>query len=112
MVVNNVLGLNSAAQSVGRTTPNFVSRIAAAISRQTAQIWCGLHGHIILLHFQPNKLSLQCGLCGYESAGWEVGRPLTSRRTADNRTRSHHDVRTERRRTFRAVPSGAARMAS
>ena len=38
-----------------------------------AQFWCGMHGHLIMLHFEPNKLSLQCSLCGYATEGWDVG---------------------------------------
>lgn len=38
------------------------------------RVWCGLRGHFVTLHFEPNKLSLACALCGYESEGWEVGR--------------------------------------
>jgi hypothetical protein len=86
------------------------------ISRQFARVWCGLHGHLIFLHFEPHKLSLQCGLCGYQSEGWEVGRPLVARRASDSRGLEHphtHQVRPERRHTLHAVPStGSARMAS
>ena len=67
-----------------------------------------MHGHLIILHFAPNKLSLQCGICGYESEGWEVGRPLVARRHADNLAHAHSrtgNVHTERRRALRAVPS-------
>ena len=106
MVIDNVFGLNSAAKEPQSASPNFLSRLLTGASR----MWCGMHGHLILLHFQPNRLSLHCALCGYESEGWEVGRPLVARRPAENRVHSHH-VRTERRRTLRAVPSGA-RMAS
>ena len=75
-----------------------------------SRLWCGLHGHLILMHFEPNKLSLQCALCGYESEGWDVGRPLAARRQVENRVHSLH-VRTERRRHLRVVASNI-RMAS
>jgi hypothetical protein len=111
MVIDNVFGLNSTAKALESVPPNFLSRMSGALSRQCARLWCGMHGHLILLHYAPNKLSLQCGICGYESEGWEVGRPLVARRQADNRTHAHsHAVRTERR-ALRAVPSDA-RMAS
>ena len=84
----------------------FFSRIVAAISRQIAQLFCGIRGHVILMHFEPNKLSLQCGLCGYESEGWEVGRPMTARRQVNN-----PHARPDRRRTMRPLPSNA-RLAS
>jgi hypothetical protein len=88
---------------------NIFSRMLAGIMRLFARFWCGLHGHLILLHFEPNKLSLQCGLCGYESEGWEVGRPMTARRAADNR--QARPLGPERRRTLRPLPS-SARLAS
>jgi hypothetical protein len=87
-------------------SPSLVFRIAAAMMRISARMWCGLQGHLILLHFEPNKLSLQCALCGYESEGWEVGRPLVARRQADNPM-----AQPDRRRTLRPLPSNA-RLAS
>ena len=82
------------------------SRVFLALMRQLARLWCGLHGHLILLHFEPNKLSLQCGFCGYESDGWEVGRPMTARRQVNN-----PQARPDRRRTLRPLPTNA-RLAS
>jgi hypothetical protein len=116
MVIHNVFGLKSAEREPVPASPSLLRRIMRAISRQFARIWCGMHGHLILLHFEPNKLSLQCALCGYASEGWEVGRPLVARRDSDTRSHGHthaHQARPERRRTLRAVPStDAARMAS
>ena len=85
---------------------NFVFRALSAIFRHLMRSWCGLQGHVILLHFEPNKLSLQCSMCGYESEGWEVGRPMTARRLANN-----PQARPERRLTLRSLPSNA-RLAS
>jgi hypothetical protein len=98
MVMNNVFGLHS--------TPRVFSRICAAGIRQVARFWCGISGHLILMHFEPNKLSLQCAWCGYESEGWEVGRPMTARRQANN-----PQARPDRRRALRPLPS-SARLAS
>jgi hypothetical protein len=116
MVIDSVFGLKSAAREPVPPSPSLLTRIMRAISRQFARVWCGMHGHLILLHFEPNKLSLQCALCGYQSEGWEVGRPLVARLDSDARGHGHtfaHQARPERRRTLRAVTStGAARMAS
>jgi hypothetical protein len=109
MVIDNVFGLNSTASKPVSAPPNFLSRMWAAFSLQCARMVCGMHGHLILMHFAPNKLSLQCALCGYESEGWEVGRPLVARRQVENQVHTH--ARTDRRRALRAVPS-SARMAS
>ena len=112
MVIDNVFGLKSAAKHTEGAASNVFGRILAGIGRQCARLWCGIHGHLILLHFEPNKLSLQCALCGYQSEGWEVGRPLVARRQVDNRIEQHHShAHPDRRRALRAVPSNA-RMAS
>lgn len=103
MFFDHVLGV------INRQTDGVIQtlyRFMMGICRRTAQSWCGMHGHLIMLHFQPNKLSLQCSLCGYETEGWEVGRPLTARRQANN-----PQARPERRRTLRPLPT-SARLAS
>lgn len=106
MVSDSVFGANSTRRRPDAATPNLISRIFSTIARQFARLWCGMHGHLILLHFEPNKLSLQCGFCGYESDGWEVGRPMTARRQVNN-----PQARPDRRRTLRPLPS-SARLAS
>jgi hypothetical protein len=109
MVRDHVFGLNSPTTAQDDTpSAHIFFRVVSAAARLVARLWCGMHGHLILLHFEPNKLSLQCGLCGYESEGWEVGRPMTSRRPADNRQARPGP---ERRRTLRPLPS-SARLAS
>lgn len=105
MVIDNVFGINKTRRKVS-AEPGLLARVFSAISRNLARLWCGVHGHVIMLHFEPNKLSLQCSLCGYETEGWEVGRPMTARREANN-----PQARPERRRTLRPLPTNA-RLAS
>lgn len=105
MVIDNVFGLTSRRREEPAAPPLFV-RVFSAVTGQVARLWCGMHGHLIMLHFEPNKLSLQCSLCGYETEGWEVGRPMTARRQANN-----PQARPDRRRTLRPLPSNA-RLAS
>lgn len=38
------------------------------------QFLCAIHGHDLLMHFEPRRLSLRCESCGYETPGWEIGR--------------------------------------
>jgi hypothetical protein len=38
-------------------------------------LMCALRGHEAYLHFGPNRVSLQCVACGYESPGWTIERP-------------------------------------
>ena len=102
----DVFGLNSTWRKPEAAAPSLISRIFSAICRQFERLCCGMRGHLILMHFEPNKLSLQCGLCGYESEGWEVGRPMTARRQINN-----PQARPDRRRALRPLPS-SARLAS
>lgn len=37
--------------------------------RTAGQVWCGLTGHRLLLHFEPDRLSLECSNCGWRSSG-------------------------------------------
>lgn len=83
-----------------------LARIFSAVGRQLTRAWCGMQGHVIMLHFEPHRLSLQCSLCGYETEGWEVGHPMTARRQANN-----PQARPDRRRTLRPLPTNA-RLAS
>jgi hypothetical protein len=105
MVMDNIFGINSSRRS-DTAAPGLLAGMFAAMSRQVAKLWCGMHGHVIMLHFEPNRLSLQCSLCGYETEGWEVGRPMAARRQANN-----PQARPERRRTLRSLPTDA-RLAS
>ena len=105
MVIDNVFGLNNTRREES-ATPNLFVRVFSGLGRQFARVWCGLHGHLIMLHYEPNKLSLHCSFCGYETDGWEVGRPMTARRQANN-----PQARPDRRRTLRALPTNA-RLAS
>jgi len=36
------------------------------------QVFCGLHGHDTLLHFERQRISLRCASCGHESPGWQL----------------------------------------
>jgi hypothetical protein len=105
MATDNVFGINKSRVSQSDMS-RLLARMFSAMARQVARFWCGMHGHVIMLHFEPNKLSLQCSLCGYETEGWEVGRPMTARRQANN-----PQARPDRRRTLRPLPTNA-RLAS
>jgi hypothetical protein len=108
MVFDNVFGINRTRRDEVATPPllDVVVRLFFTLLRQIARMWCGFQGHQIMLHFEPNKLSLECSLCGYATEGWEVGRPMTARRQANN-----PQARPDRRRTLRPLSTNA-RLAS
>jgi hypothetical protein len=39
------------------------------------QIFCGLHGHDRLLHFETDRMFLECVSCGHRSSGWVLDLP-------------------------------------
>ena|SRR5438309_7626578 len=62
--------------SAGQTDDGLGARILTWIR----QALCGLHGHDNLLHFEKDRMLLQCASCGHQSPGWEVNdaaRPVT-----------------------------------
>lgn len=48
----------------------------AALMRLVAcalrEVWCGLSGHDMVLHFEPERLSLRCLGCGLRTQGWTI----------------------------------------
>ena len=39
------------------------------------RFYCGLHGHDTLMHFEKNRLYLQCVSCGHATPGWSLTEP-------------------------------------
>ena len=105
MAIDNTFSINTRRE---HSAPNLFGRMFSAVGRHSARLWCGLHGHLIMLRFEPNRLSLQCSMCGYETEGWDVGRPMMARRQANN-----PQARPERRRAMRPLAAASnARLAS
>lgn len=56
---------------------------------------CAVRGHDDYLHFEKNRIFLQCVACGHESPGWSFGErrsnvlKLSSKVADANRTRLH-----------------------
>ena len=42
------------------------------VTDKVRQFLCGLHGHDALLHFEGERMSLQCSSCGFETPGWDL----------------------------------------
>src|SRR5262245_11689084 len=49
-----------------------VEQSGVRVMDRLRQFICGLHGHDTLLHFDKDRMSLQCVSCGHESPGWEL----------------------------------------
>jgi hypothetical protein len=46
--------------------------LGTRIANRVRQFFCGMHGHDSLLQFEPDRMSLRCASCGYESPGWAL----------------------------------------
>jgi len=57
-------GLTSATAETHTEQPGVLYRVR--------QVFCGLHGHDTLLHFEQDRMSLRCVSCGHETPGWEL----------------------------------------
>ena len=64
------------------------------------QMFCGLHGHDTLLHFEQERMSLRCVSCGHETPGWELNEvppTVTIRGDARRHALRPHLVSSDRR---------------
>jgi len=63
--------------------------IGARVRMWLREAYCGLHGHDNLLHFEKDRMSLQCASCGHQTPGWELSEishpPVTVRAEAPRR---------------------------
>src|SRR5436190_10501684 len=65
--------------------------VAVRVLEWIRQSYCGLHGHDAMLHFEKDRMSLQCASCGHQTPGWELNE--TSRPTVTVRAEpSRHAV--------------------
>lgn len=46
--------------------------IGAGLLAWMRQLYCGLHGHDNLLHFETDRMSLECASCGHQTPGWAL----------------------------------------
>jgi hypothetical protein len=62
--------------------------IGARVKVWLREAYCGLHGHDNLLHFEKDRMALQCASCGHQTPGWELHeaqRPAVRVRTETRR---------------------------
>jgi hypothetical protein len=61
--------------------------LAARMMFSLKRALCGLHGHDNLMHFEKDRMFLQCVSCGHESPGWVLPDTRPYERTAPVRRR-------------------------
>src|SRR5438445_11633451 len=81
---------HAAAEAVAAVeTPPTIDSIGARVFEWIRQTYCGLHGHDAMLHFEKDRMSLQCASCGHQTPGWELSEishpPVTVRAEAPRR---------------------------
>lgn len=67
--------LASPASQAGSVFENWKQRLASfngSASDWIRQTLCGAQGHAMLMHFESNRLSLQCMSCGRTTPGWTI----------------------------------------
>lgn len=72
-LIHEALGTHAAAAE------DSVARFLRRVTSRVGQMRCGMTGHNVMLRYQPERLSLQCASCGYESPGWELSPPRAAR---------------------------------
>ena len=52
--------------------------LVIAASERLARVICGLGGHTLAFHFEPNRMSLYCLSCGHTTPGWTIRAHVTT----------------------------------
>jgi hypothetical protein len=70
MVTNYPQQLSTATELEARraSEASLVGRLATRLG----QLFCGLHGHDSVLHFESNRVMMRCTSCGHDTPGWEI----------------------------------------
>jgi hypothetical protein len=59
-------------EPIGEASQQSEAKFGGRILGFVRQMFCRLHGHDSMLHFEQDRMSLKCVSCGYESPGWEL----------------------------------------
>jgi hypothetical protein len=46
--------------------------LMARMATRLGQVFCGLHGHDSVLHFEGSRVMMRCTSCGHDTPGWEI----------------------------------------
>jgi hypothetical protein len=82
-----IWGITTIEPPIQATT--LLQRFRLAVRR----FFCALFGHDMVRHFEPDRLSLRCLVCGAQSHGWTIDvNPAFRRRTEPVVTRRNRSV--------------------
>ena len=70
MVTNYPRSISS--QSGLSSTTEEARALGSRVMQSLHQLYCGLHGHDSMLHFEQERMALRCASCGHESSGWSL----------------------------------------
>jgi hypothetical protein len=56
-------------------TPTESATVASGLLGMIRRLYCGLHGHDNLMHFEKHRMYLQCVSCGHTTPGWSLTEP-------------------------------------
>jgi len=79
MVTHNPRHAASESSAAVVVTPRTADGVGVRVMDWIRQTYCGLHGHDAMLHFEKDRLFLQCVSCGHQTPGWDLNE--TSRPT-------------------------------
>ena len=73
----------------------FASYLAGHFMGSLTRLICALRGHEEYLHFEKNRVYLQCIGCGHESPGWTIDarRPVLQFQSRRTKTPGHSAIR-------------------
>jgi hypothetical protein len=92
--------------------PQPAESVATRVLEWIRQSYCGLHGHDTMLHFEKDRMFLQCVSCGHQTPGWDLDLNEIPRSTVTVRPEPAVAVRPEpARRVLRPHLVSARRIA-
>jgi hypothetical protein len=67
-----LLGHVPPAQGFLNTVRSRISADTIGLAEWVRRARCGLTGHAMVLHLQPQRISLRCMDCGEQTPGWTI----------------------------------------
>jgi hypothetical protein len=70
MVTNYPQQLTATAEVTRQATTE--SSLLARMAGRLGQMFCAIHGHDAVLHFEASRVMMRCTSCGHDTPGWEI----------------------------------------